>query len=111
MQRAIREQSLVFETDAHAKNSIVDGVADVIDNLASYLRVLPAPHVQALFHEFVELPPLLGSYRRYGRVSNPNDLWLPRRGCSPTPLLSALLGALFFALLLGLPTIFFRGHG
>ena len=50
---AKREQSLILETDIHAKNSIIDGVADVIDNLASYLGVLPAPHVEAFFHEFV----------------------------------------------------------
>ena len=86
-------------------------MADVIDDLASYLGVLPAPHVQASSHEFVELPPLLGSYRGSRRGSNPNDLWLLRHGCSPTPLLLALLGALFVALLLGLPTILFLGHG
>jgi hypothetical protein len=107
---AEREQSLILETDIHTKNSIVDGMANVIDDLASYPGVLPAPHVQAFFHEFVQLLPLLGSYRGYGYGSSSNDLWLLRHGCSPTPLLSALRGALFFALLLGFPTTLFFGN-
>lgn len=51
-------------------------MADVIGALASYLVIRPAPHVQTFFHEFVNLLPLLGSYRCYGCVSNPNELWL-----------------------------------
>jgi hypothetical protein len=58
----------------------------------------------------VQLLPLLGSEWGYRCGSNPNYLWLLRHGCSRTPLLSALLGALLFALLLGLPTILFLGH-
>lgn len=108
---ADREQSFILETDIHAKNSIIDGVADVIDNLSLYLGVLPAPHVQAFFHEFLQLPPLLGRYQGYRRVSNPDDLWFLRHGCSPTPLPVAPLGALFLALLLGFPAILFLGNG
>jgi hypothetical protein len=97
-------------------NSYVDtgiqqpDVADVINDLASYLGDLPALYIQAFFHESVELLPLLGSYWANRRGSNPNDLWLFRLDRSPTPLLSALFGALFFALLPGLPTILFLGH-
>jgi len=42
---AEREQSFILETDIHAKNPFVDGMADVINDLASCLWVLPAPHV------------------------------------------------------------------
>lgn len=66
---AEREKSFILERDIHAKNSVVDGMADVIDDLASYLGVLPAPHAQTFIHEFVQLPPLLGGYRGYGCVS------------------------------------------
>src|ERR1700741_1553818 len=85
-------------------------MADVIDDLASYLGILPAPHVQPIFHEFVEPPRLLRSYWGNRRGSNPKHLLLRRQGRSPTPLVLALLGTLFPGLLLGLPTILFRGH-
>src|SRR4029077_10014483 len=81
-----REQSFILETDIHAKDSVVDGMADVIDDFTSYLGVLPAPHVQAFFQEFVQLLPLLGGEWGYRCSSNPNYLRLLRHGCSPTPL-------------------------
>jgi hypothetical protein len=57
---ADREQSCILDTDIHAKDSVVDRVADVVDNLASYFGVLSAPHAQTFLHEFVQLLPLLG---------------------------------------------------
>ena len=41
---AEREDGLVLETDVHAECSIVDGMADVIHNLAAHFWILPTLH-------------------------------------------------------------------
>jgi hypothetical protein len=78
-------------------------------SFSRWIRCRLGPLAHSFFHECVRLLPLFGSEWVIG--VGPTQTIFGFFGCSPTPLLSVLLGALFFALLLGLPSILFLGHG